>query len=111
MPVNRDDRERSAGTPGFEEFQSELPPGVRDVRAAGAWNVPVPHTTVSLAELMSSGIAIDSYEAIAIIEGLCSSFIDSGDRVGPAELDSSGVFIHAVGAVSAASDGRRDALA
>jgi hypothetical protein len=66
-------------------------------------------STLSLADVSSSGIEIDSYEAIAIVEALCHSFITAGDTRGPADLDASRVFIHASGAVTAASDGRRDA--
>lgn len=113
MPADRDDMNLSASErTEFDEFESEYPsPASQDLPVGASRPVLAPHTTVSLAELASSGVVLDSYEAIAVVEGLCSSFIDSGDRVGPASLDSSGVFVHAVGTVSAASDGRRDALA
>lgn len=108
----QNDQSSPPGAPGghFDEFDSELSV-FRDLPLAESGESPARHASVSLADVKNSGIPVDSYEALAIVEALCGSIIDTGDRLGPAKLDASGVFIHSVGTVTAASDGRRDAAA
>src|SRR5437868_2802938 len=84
----------------------ELP---HDPRQSGSHDaVAVDEPSVSLADLKTAKVHITSPEAVAIVQALCSSIFDSGDRIGPAELEARAVLLHANGTVTALTEGRRD---
>ena len=63
---------------------------------------------VSLAELQSSRVPIEWYEALAIVQELCRTMLDVGDERAPSVLERAHVFIAASGAVSTTAPGARD---
>jgi len=72
-------------------------------------DAPVPAQSVSLVQLQSSGVRIDWYEAVAIIQELGRAILESGDEGGPAALAAAQVIITSSGKVSSTASGRKDA--
>jgi hypothetical protein len=100
-------------TTGPSEFKSESELAVA-ATAAAPIESPIsrsrPDGSVSFAELRAA-VSVEWYEALAIVQALCRTIIDSGDRIGPARMDLHDVFILPDGTVTATCKGPRNAAA
>jgi hypothetical protein len=68
-------------------------------------------TSVSLGDLISAHTPIESYEAVAIVQGLCEVVAGSSPLIGTASIELQDVSIHADGTVSSRSTGPGDPAA
>lgn len=66
---------------------------------------------VSIAEVLTAQVRIESYEAVAIVQALCTLVLESRMPIGEPTADLSGVRISASGTISAVPVGRHDPLA
>ncbi len=76
-------------------FQSE------DASQPAASAVVMHGDSLSLADLQRSGVPLEWFEVVAIVQALCRTIFSAGDRIGPAALNAEDVRIDATGDVSA----------
>jgi hypothetical protein len=64
---------------------------------------------LSVADLKASGVSIEWYEAIALVQAACRAIIEGGDLIGPTLLEPHGIFIDGAGGVTVTATGSGNA--